>query len=185
MTLSLRSSLPGLLVFSAAVAGIHASACSSSSSSSSGQVSSCQPLASLTCASADTGYVCPADTSPGLLACDPATTDSNGNFDYCCYSGDTTSGCAPDDAKTAVCETGATGYQCNDGVDPLTSNPSLECNEGTPDPDGLHVNFCCGPRPPNEDAGTGDAAPQGNDAAPQGDDAAPTGPTSDAAGGGD
>jgi hypothetical protein len=183
MTLSLRSSLHGLLVCIAAGAAIHVTACSSSSSSPPGLTSGCQPSGTVACSSADTAYACAPGATPGLLACDPGTTDGSGNTDFCCFAGDTSSGCAPDDSLTSTaCITGETGYQCNDGLSPVSGNPSLSCNEGTPDPDGAHINFCCGPKTVVEDAGGDGAAPTEDGASPTEDGGTPTG---DAAAAGD
>jgi hypothetical protein len=72
--------------------------------------------------------------------------DSSGNDDYCCYAvgvGDDST-CTPDDDLTPPCTgTGLYGYQCADGDDPTSFDSSLVCSTATPDPDGVHDDYCC------------------------------------------
>jgi hypothetical protein len=173
MSFRLHRTLHGLLACLVAAACACVTACSSSSSGSAALTSGCQPLASLSCASGDQGYVCAPGSAPGLLACQPPTVDGNGNDDFCCYAPDGGAPCAPSAAVTATCsESGESGYQCDNGSDPASTDSTLSCDEGQPAPDAVHTNFCCAPKVDSSDAGVDVAAPTPEAAPPAGDGAA-------------
>ena len=153
MSLVSRASLRCALGCVAGVAALLVAACSSTSSTGTGgPATGCQPAATLGCSSADTGFTCVQGSRPAQVGCDPATKDANGYDDFCCYSGDTSSGCAPSDALTATCATGTTGYQCTTSASP--SSASLECSEPGPDAVAGFDDYCCGPRTILSDGGT-------------------------------
>jgi hypothetical protein len=130
---------------------------SSSGGTSSGGTSSggtipagCTADSSVDCSgSGADGYSCAAGDNPeaedSSLSCSTPTTDSSGNDTYCCFSwtyGD--SSCTPDDDLTSACpDADSYGYQCDSGDDPSTLDSSLNCSTNTPDPDGVHDDYCC------------------------------------------
>jgi hypothetical protein len=95
------------------------------------------------------GYSCAAGDNPeaedSSLSCSVPTTDSNGNDDYCCFGWTYgTSTCTPDDDLTSACpDPDSYGYQCDSGDDPTSLDPTLNCSTNTPDPDGVHDDYCC------------------------------------------
>lgn len=168
MSLVSRSSLRTALGCIAGAGGLLVAACSSSSSTTSnGPATGCQPDGTLVCASADTGFVCAQGSRPDQVGCDPATKDANGFDDFCCYSGDTSSGCAPSDALTATCAPGTTGYQCTTSASP--GSASLECSEPGPDAVSGFDDYCCGPRtsPPDGGGGTTSTPESGTTTTPE------------------
>jgi hypothetical protein len=86
----------------------------------------------------DPSYSC----SVGTTTCDEACICET---HYCCIEATTLglpSQCSSD--NTLACPPGVDsfGYQCGAGVD-LSNAPSLECGTPTPDPDGVHDDYCC------------------------------------------
>lgn len=98
------------------------------------------------------GYSCAAGDNPAAedstLSCSIPTSDPNtGNDDYCCFTWSPAGGgstCVPDDELTSQCpDPNSYGYQCDSGDDPTSLDPSLTCSTNTPDPDGVHDDYCC------------------------------------------
>lgn len=102
------------------------------------------------CSGGATGYACaigdnPEVVDPGLSCSTPADS-SDGEVDFCCFSGfpGSSTTCVSDDDLTAVCpDPDSYGYQCDAGDDPTTLDAKLTCSTSTPDPDGVHDDFCC------------------------------------------
>ena len=117
------------------------------------------------CGKEAAGYACTGLGTPqgtdGSLTC-TSVGKADGKEDYCCSSSFPNPECAPDD--TLACPgTDAYGYQCSGGADPTALSSRLTCSDGTPDPDGAYVDYCCtlgdvtGSIPPS-DCGVGDDA---------------------------
>jgi len=122
-----------------------------SGSSSGGTIpNGCTADDSLDCVGGADGYSCASGDNPEeedtTLSCSTPTTDSSGNDTYCCYGGGTWSDttCEPDDDLTSVCpDPTSYGYQCDTGDDPTSYDSTLNCSTNTPDPDGVHDDYCC------------------------------------------
>ena len=109
----------------------------------------------LACSGGAVSFACPSGDNPALadtlLTCSipAACADPCGCEDpYCCFptpAGFSSATCVPDYALTSVCPRGRSsyGYQCVRGDDPSTIDSSLTCSSRTPDPDGVHDDFCC------------------------------------------
>jgi hypothetical protein len=122
-----------------------------SGSSSGGTIpNGCTADSTLDCVGGADGYSCTSGDNPEeedtTLSCSTPVTDSDGNDDYCCYGGGTWSSttCEPDDDLTSVCpDPTSYGYQCDSGDDPTSYDSTLNCSTNTPDPDGVHDDYCC------------------------------------------
>jgi hypothetical protein len=104
----------------------------------------------LDCSGGAIGYSCAVGDNPETLApslsCSTPAVDQDGAVDFCCFSGGPWSWatCMPDDELTSTCpDPGSYGYQCVSGDDPTSLDASLACSTSTPDPDGVHDDFCC------------------------------------------
>jgi hypothetical protein len=127
------------------------SSTSSSGSSSGGVVpANCTADSTIDCSGGGDGFSCDSGDNPEVedptLSCSTSTPDADGvHDDFCCitFDGSSTS-CVADD--TLDCTAGdAYGYQCDSGDDPTSLDASLTCSASTPDPDGVHDDFCCNP----------------------------------------
>jgi hypothetical protein len=126
---------------------------SSGGGSSSGSLpvpSGCAADDSIDCSGGGTGFSCPTGDNPENI--DPTydcstPQSSDGEDDFCCFTGfdGSSSSCVSDDDLTSVCpDPDSYGFQCDSGDDPSTLDPSLDdCSTATPDPDGVHDDFCC------------------------------------------
>jgi len=133
--------------------GVHDDYCCSypgGSSSGATPPAGCMADATLDCVGGADGYSCTSGDNPEAedttLSCSTPSPDSDGKDDYCCYSGGTWSSttCEPDDDLTSVCpDPTSYGYQCDPGDDPTSYDSTLSCSTGTPDPDGVHDDYCC------------------------------------------
>jgi hypothetical protein len=135
--------------------GIHDDYCCSltaSSGSSSGgpPPAGCTLQSTLGCTGGASGFACavgddPETEDPTLSCSTPAL--ASGEDDYCCFtvpSGFGVATCVPDDGLTSVCpDPTSYGYACASGDDPATYDASLVCSTPTPDPDGIHDDYCC------------------------------------------
>jgi hypothetical protein len=109
----------------------------------------CKSDGALDCLGGAYGYACatgnnPESEDPGLSCSTRASSD--GEDDYCCFSGfsGSNSTCEPDDDLTTVCpDPTSYGYQCDSGDDPSSYDATLNCSTSTPDPDGVHDDYCC------------------------------------------
>jgi hypothetical protein len=140
--------------------GVHDDFCcdlgSSSSSTSSGSSSGgtaptgCTVDTTVDCSGGGDPYSCDSGDNPeaedDTLSCSTSTPDADGvHDDFCCITfAGSSSSCVADD--TLDCTAGdAYGYQCDSGDDPTSLDASLTCSASTPDPDGVHDDFCCNP----------------------------------------
>lgn len=127
--------------------------CCTPTADSGGPPAGCTPDAALDCSGGADGYACasgvnPEEENPGLSCSTPQADAMTGGDDFCCFtepSGELSSStCEPDDDITSVCpDADSYGYQCDGGFDPMTLDPSLACSTDTPDPDGVHDDYCC------------------------------------------
>ena len=114
---------------------------------------SCALDATIACTGSAMGYSCAIGDDPGGagagLSCSTAVlVDEDSKADFCCFSGGAwdAATCDPDDegTSTSTCPDPDTyGYQCMNGFDPNTLDSRLNCSASTPDPDGVHDDFCC------------------------------------------
>jgi hypothetical protein len=123
---------------------------STGGSSSGSPPGDCVDDAAIACSGGASGYACsvgenPEDLDPEL-SCSTPTADADGEDDFCCFTGFVSNpgSCVADDDLTSTCPNpDSYGYQCVSGDDPTTLDPSLNCSTATPDPDGVHDDFCC------------------------------------------
>lgn len=122
---------------------------SSSSSGSGGGPVGCAADPAIDCSGGGDGFACAAGDNPEnenpSFSC--STPVGNGAVeDYCCFQGFPSSSvtCVPDDVLTSVCPDPDTyGYQCDSGDVPSSFDALLNCSTAVPDPDGVHVDYCC------------------------------------------
>jgi hypothetical protein len=120
----------------------------SGSGSSSGVPTGCTADSTIDCSGGGDGYSCDSGDNPEAeeddLSCSDSTPDADGvHDDFCCisFTGSSTT-CVADDELTCPSDD-AYGYQCDSGDDPSTLDSSLNCSTNTPDPDGVHDDYCC------------------------------------------
>ena len=131
--------------------GGSSSGVSSSSGGSSGgpPPPGCTTDATVACTGGAIGFACSVGDNPEVadptLSC--STPSLTGGQDlYCCFSSGawSSSTCEPDDTLTSVCPDPTTyGFVCASGDDPTSYDALLTCSTPTPDPDGVHDDFCC------------------------------------------
>jgi len=104
----------------------------------------------ISCTGGADGYACAAGDNPeaenSSLSCSTPIASADGEDDYCCFAGFTgnSSNCEQDDDLASVCpDPDSYGYQCDAGDDPTSYDSQLNCSPNTPDPDGVHDDFCC------------------------------------------
>lgn len=100
-----------------------------------------EPIA---CVEGRTEWSCTPGESPpilGLCILSQADAGDSGRDAFCCIP-PISGGCVLDDTLTE-CTGQYVGYLCEMGTDPASLDSALTCSGGVPDPDGVHVDFCC------------------------------------------
>jgi hypothetical protein len=124
--------------------------CTCQGCGSSGVPAGCTADPSIDCVGGADGFACPTGDNPGAagtaFSCSAPQLDPDGVHDDCCcipwpYGA---ASCTPDDDLASACpDAEPYGYQCQKGEDPTMLDSSLTCAARTPDPDGVHTDFCC------------------------------------------
>ena len=103
------------------------------------------------CTGSSIGFTCagsdnPAQASPSLTC--GAGVAGGAGMQYCCEPTATptptptpTAMCAVDAAVTCAAPT--VGYSCTGGISPMQGNATLTCGQGTAEPDGTTLAYCC------------------------------------------
>jgi hypothetical protein len=110
----------------------------------SGAAGACAVADQAGCAGASTGYSCtngvlPASTNP-TLSCGGGVAGPDGDALYCCVQA-APSSCMLD-TSVAGCTGGSSGYSCTLADTPAQGDPTLDCSDPTPGPQGSHL-YCC------------------------------------------